>query len=49
MGIGDQNFYVIDELISPGTLKEEIFSGRNFRDFADFGPFRESLSRKIFN
>ena len=49
MGIGNQNFYVIEEFISRGTLKEETFAGRNFHDFADFGPFRESLFRKTFN
>ena len=48
MGIGNQNFYVIEEFISRGTLKGETFAGRNFRDFADFGPFRESLFRKSF-
>ena len=49
MGIGNKDFYVIEEFISRGTLKEETFAGRNFRDFADFGPFGESLFRKIFN
>ena len=49
MGIGNQTFYVIEEFISGGTLKEETFAGRNFHDFADFDPFRESLFRKIFN
>ena len=30
------------------TLREETFAGRNFRVFADFGLFRESFFRKIF-
>ena len=49
MGIGNQNIYVTEEFISRGTSKEETFAGRNFCDFADFGPFPESLFHKIFN
>ena len=41
MEIENQNFYIIEEFTSRGTLKEETF--------ADFGPFRESLFHKIFD
>ena len=37
MGIGNENFYVIEEFISRGTLKEETFAGSDFHDFAYFG------------
>ena len=39
---------IILEHVINCTLKEETFAGRNFRVFADFGLFRESFFREIF-
>ena len=48
MGIGNQNFYVIEEFIGRGILKEETFAGRNFRDFADFSSISIEVNKTVF-